>query len=140
MGMGSGLHLGIDGAGADQVMVLLYSICLGTSGTMTNVPSGRQEEIQHKIECSSVSERRSQDAPEKQGVTTLHPPRTLPRLEWCKCRTQQAEAGLSEAKTRIQSDFWASLGYIRPHLKEKSKFTQQDTGTETPNPSTPHKA
>lgn len=66
---------------------------------MTTVPSGRQEQIQHKIKCSSISERHSQDAPIEAGYDHIASSKnSTQNWEWYKLRTQEAEAGLFEVR------------------------------------------
>lgn len=93
-----GLELGIDVTGADQGPKSQSSYtpsAWGLPGTVVTVPSGRQERIQHKIKCSSISERQSQDTPIVAGYDHIA---SSKNWEWYKLRTQEAEAGLFKVR------------------------------------------
>lgn len=82
-----GLELGIDIRGADQGPKSQFSYtpsAWGLPGTVITVPSGRQERIQHKIKCLSISERQSQDTPRTgSGISSeLRRQRQRQRQDW----------------------------------------------------------
>lgn len=97
-----GLELGIDMTGTDQGAKSQSSYtpsAWGLPGTVTTVPSGRQERIQHKIKCSSISERQSQDTPIEAGYGHIASSKnSTQNWEWYKLRTQEAEAGLFKVR------------------------------------------